>query len=251
MTTVVGLSARYANFLVHPLLPGPGVCQVCRGPAKAGYPTCWQCYEAGRILDPGVADAVVPVSLALKGEQYANELWRYKNTAGPQQQYFRMGLAAVLWRFLTLHEGCVAGRCAVPGFDIVTTVPSTSGRTNHPLRTMVADMIGPTRERHRDILAPAPDASALGRTASPTRYSASALWGENVLLIDDTWTTGHHAQSAATALKAAGAGSVAVVVLGRHLNTSYGETATHVQQARLRRFSWGACALKPWEHAQA
>ncbi|MGW0705918.1 hypothetical protein ACWD4G_08115 [Streptomyces sp. NPDC002643] len=197
-----------------------------------------------------MADAVVPVSLALKGEQYANELWRYKNTAGPQQQYFRMGLAAVLWRFLTLHEGCVAGHRAIPGFDIVTTVPSTSGRTNHPLRTMVADMIGPTRERHRDLLAAAPDASALGRTASPTRYSASALWGENVLLIDDTWTTGHHAQSAATALKAAGAGGVAVVVLGRHLNTSYGETATHVQQARLRRFSWGACALKPWDHAQ-
>lgn len=91
MTSVVGLSARYANFLVHPLLPGPGVCQVCRGPAKAGYPTCWPCHEARRILGTYAADAVVPVSLALKGEQYANELWRYENAAGPQQQHFRMG----------------------------------------------------------------------------------------------------------------------------------------------------------------
>ncbi|MFJ4832339.1 hypothetical protein ACIP79_20915 [Streptomyces sp. NPDC088747] len=251
MTTVVGLSARYANFLIHPLPPGPGVCQVCRGPSGVGYPTCWQCGEAGKILGTGVADAVVPVSLALKGEQYANELWRYKNTVGPQQQHFRMGLAAVLWRFLAAHEACIADHCAVPGFDVVTIVPSTSGRTTHPLRTMAADIIGPTRERHRDLLTPASGASALGRTASPARYTSSALWGENVLLIDDTWTTGHHAQSAATALRAAGAGSVAVVVLGRHLNTSYGETATHVQQARLRRFSWGSCALKPWDHAQA
>lgn len=248
MATVEGLSARYANFLVHPLLPDTGVCQVCRGPAKAGYPTCWQCHEARRTLGAGVADAVAPVSLALKNEQYANELWRYKNTAGPQRQYFRMGLAAVLWRFLALHEGCVAAHCAVPGFGVVTTVPSTSGRDDHPLRTMVADMVGATRDRHRDLLTPAPNATSLGRTASPSRYTSSALWGENVLLIDDTWTTGHHAQSATAALKASGAGSVAVVVLGRHLNTTYGDTATHVEQARLRRFSWDACALRPWSH---
>ncbi|MFF8021112.1 hypothetical protein ACFZDJ_08275 [Streptomyces sp. NPDC007896] len=249
MASVVGLSARYANFLVHPLLPGPGICQICRGPAKPGYPTCWPCQQASSILGTGMADAVVPVSLALKGEQYANELWRYKNAAGPQQQYFRMGLAAVLWRFLALHEACIADHCAVPGFDIVTSVPSTSGREGHPLRTMTAEMVGVIRNRYRDLLTPAPEAAALGRTASIARYTSSALWGENVLLIDDTWTTGSHAQSAATALKAAGAGSVAIVVLGRHLNASYGDTATLVEQARLRRFSWDACVLRPWNHA--
>lgn len=68
--------------------------------------------------------------------------------------------------------------------------------------------------------------------------------------IDDTWATGNHVQSAASALKAAGAGSVAVLVLGRHLNRSYGDTATHVEQARLRRFSWDSCALKNWNHAR-
>ncbi|KOV59828.1 hypothetical protein ADL01_34450 [Streptomyces sp. NRRL WC-3618] len=197
----------------------------------------------------GIADAVVPVSLALKGEQYANELWRYKNAAGPQQQYFRMGLAAVLWRFLALHEACIAAHCAVTGFDTITTVPSTSGRTDHPLRTLVADVVGATRSRHRDLLTPAPGAAELGRNVSAERYTSSALWGGNVLLIDDTWTTGSHAQSAAAALKAAGAASVAILVLGRHLNTSYGDTAAHVEQARLRRFAWDVCVLRPWSHA--
>ncbi|MGV9760775.1 hypothetical protein ACWDUC_33855 [Streptomyces tricolor] len=248
MATVVGLSARYANFLVHPLLPGPGVCQVCRGPTRVGYPMCWPCNEAAKLLGTGAADAVVPVSLALKGEQYANELWRYKNAVGPQQQYFRMGLAAVLWRFLTLHEGCIRAHCAVPSFDTVTMVPSTSGRPDHPLRTMLAEMVGVTRDRYRDLLAPTPEAVDLGRAASSGRYASAALWGENVLLIDDTWTTGNHAQSAAAALKAAGAGSVAIVVLGRHLNIDYGNTADHVEEARLRRFSWDACALRPWNH---
>lgn len=248
MATVVGLSDRYANFLVHPLLSAPGVCQVCRGTASLGYPNCRQCQQTGNALGTGVADAVVPVSLALKGEQYANELWRYKNAAGPQQQYFRMGLAAVLWRFLALHEACVAAHCAVSGFDVVTTPPSTSGREDHPLRVLVAEMVGATRDRYRDLLTPAPDAAALGRNPSRSRYTSAALWGENVLIIDDTWTSGNHAQSASAALKAAGAGSVAVVVLGRHLNVSYGDTATLVEQARLRQFSWDMCGLRPWHH---
>ncbi|MGW7527795.1 hypothetical protein [Streptomyces sp. NPDC054783] len=249
MATVVGLSARYANFLVHPLLPGPGVCRVCRGPANVGYPTCWRCNEAAKLLGVGTADAVVPVSLALKGEQYANELWRYKNAAGPQQQYFRMGLAAVLWRFLAMHEECIRTHCAVPSFDIVTTVPSTSGRGDHPLRAMVADMAGVTRDRHRDLLVPTPEAADLGRAASSRRYASARLRGESVLLIDDTWATGNHAQSAGAALKAAGAASVAIVVLGRHLNIGYGNTAEHIAQARLRRFSWDTCPLRPRGHS--
>ncbi|WP_345678341.1 hypothetical protein [Yinghuangia aomiensis] len=190
-----------------------------------------------------MADAVIPVSLALKGEQYANELWRYKNAAGPQQQYFRTGLAAVLWRFLDRHERCIADHCSVPALRVVTTVPSTSGRVDHPLRTMVSVMVGATRDRYRDMLIAAPNASELGRTASSLRYTSEALRDESVLLVDDTWTTGNHAQSAASALKAAGAGRVAVVVLGRHLNTDFGDTATHVERARLRQFSWESCVL--------
>lgn len=245
MATVIGLSARYANFLVHPLLAGPGVCQVCRGPATVGYPTCRRCEETTGVLGASAADVVVPISLSLKGEQYANELWRYKNAEGPQRQYFRIGLAAVLWRFLALHETCIAHRCAVSGFGVVTTVSSTSGRTDHPLRTMVAEMIHITRHRHRDLLTPA---AGLGRTASAARYTAQPLWGENVLLVEDTWATGNHAQSAVAALKAAGAACVAVVVLGRHLNRDFADTADHVAQARLRRYSWDVCPLRPWSH---
>lgn len=120
---------------------------------------------------------------------------------------------------------------------------------------MVAGVVDVTLDRYRDLLTPTPDArrpapgaSALGRSASTERYTSSALWGENVLLIDGTWTTGNHAQSASTALKVAGAGSVAVVVLGRHLNIDYGDTATYVEQARLRRFAWELWAIRPWIH---
>ncbi|NED11784.1 hypothetical protein [Streptomyces sp. SID9124] len=72
---------------------------------------------------------------------------------------------------------------------------------------MAASMVGATRDRCQD------------------------------LLVDDTWTTGNHVRSAATALKAAGARRVAVVVLGRHLNPSCRDTSDHVARARLWQFS--------------
>jgi orotate phosphoribosyltransferase len=63
-----------------------------------------------------------------------------------------------------------------------------------------------------------------------------------VLLIDDTWTTGANAQSAAATLKAAGSGPVAAVVIGRHLNREW-----HENDRRLRGigtpFDWSRCAL--------
>jgi hypothetical protein len=53
-----------------------------------------------------------------------------------------------------------------------------------------------------------------------------------VLLIDDMWTSGASAESAAAALRAAGARSVAGMVIGRHVNRGF-----HHNDARLRRIA--------------
>ena len=42
--------------------------------------------------------------------------------------------------------------------------------------------------------------------------------GADVLVVDDSWVSGGSAQSAAVALKLAGARRVAIVVIGRHVN---------------------------------
>ncbi|MEU9208808.1 hypothetical protein AB0D27_12870 [Streptomyces sp. NPDC048415] len=63
------------------------------------------------------------------------------------------------------------------GFDTVTTVPSVSGRAEHSLGALVAEMVGVTRGRHGDPLTPAPGAAALGRNVSAERYTSSALRG--------------------------------------------------------------------------
>ena len=63
-----------------------------------------------------------------------------------------------------------------------------------------------------------------------------------MLLIDDTWTTGANAQSAAAALKAAGAGRVAAVVIGRHVNRGWHDNDRRLA-ALVGRFEWTQCAL--------
>ncbi|MBL6279398.1 hypothetical protein JMF97_24910 [Micromonospora fiedleri] len=43
----------------------------------------------------------------------------------------------------------------------------------------------------------------------------------HALILEDTWTTGARVQSLAYALKAAGAATVATIVLGRHVDPNY------------------------------
>jgi orotate phosphoribosyltransferase len=95
-------------------------------------------------------------------------------------------------------------------------VPSGRGRPGpHPLAALIA----PYLARPPATLVTAGPADLGCRELDPGRFRAiQPLPGAAVLLLDDTWTTGASVQSAALALRAAGARHVAVVVLGRHLN---------------------------------
>ena len=97
-------------------------------------------------------------------------------------------------------------------------VPSGRGRPGpHPLRALAA----PYLARPWLSLRPRPGGDPWARSLDPTRFQATGLPpGATVLLLDDTWVSGASAQSAAVALKLAGAAAVAVVVVGRHLPAS-------------------------------
>jgi orotate phosphoribosyltransferase len=81
------------------------------------------------------------------------------------------------------------------------------------------------------------------RTVDPGKFSPTQnLAGEAVLLIDDTWTSGASAQSAAGALQTTGAGKVAVLVIGRHVSPEYGANAARLRTLP-RGFDWDRCAV--------
>jgi hypothetical protein len=157
---------------------------------------------------------VVPIAYAVKGSSYARQLWLYKSGrqgAGPAGR----ALALRLLLFLRDHGGCVWRRAGTgAGPTHVAVVPSSRGRPGeHPLRTLVA----PCLTLRWAALAARPGEASRLRDLDPRRFRAARLPGARVLLLDDTWTTGASAQSAAMALRRAGASAVAVVVLGRHL----------------------------------
>ena len=127
---------------------------------------------------------------------------------------------------------------------LVTTVPSGDRErdAHHPLRRIVGGARRPDADRHERLLERS-DATVAPREFERRQVPAlRPLNGEAVLLIDDTWTTGPSAQSAAAALEAAGAGPVAAVVIGRHLNREWHENDRRLRGIT-RPFDWSRCAV--------
>jgi hypothetical protein len=186
---------------------------------------------------------VLPISFSVHMGQLHAALRGYKE-GWDSADRFKVELAAVLWRFLGLHEGCVARAAGVDGFTVATTVPSSDPERDarHPLPGIVGQLVRPTADRYERLLSRSAQAVE-PRTVDAGKYVASRrLDGEAVLLIDDTWTTGANAQSAALALKAAGAAKIGVVVIGRHIRDDYGDNAKRLKV--LPAFSWERCALE-------
>lgn len=189
-------------------------CRTCRGPVRAGFARCYQCDLAGSQAGSLLADAVAPIGYAVKGGELARDLWLYKSgrpDAAGAQDRLRQLLAA----FLRDH-GPAVWRAAGMRPGVVAVVPSGQGRPgDHPLLRIV------------QAVTPLPVVPVCVRAGSvPRGRIVSTGWlsvhgqvtGENVLLVDDTWVSGASAQSAAAALKLAGAARVAVIVLGRHVD---------------------------------
>jgi hypothetical protein len=205
-----------------PLLSGPwpdlpGLCAVCHGPAAIGSARCFQCDLHSQCAPGSLADIVVPIAFAIKGGPHARNLWLYKSgqsRASSQVAEVAAGqLLALLLVFLRDHGRCVWRAAGSTGPTHLAVVPTARGRPGpHPLRALISPhVVAPWAE-----LATLPGGHPV-RELDPGRFAAGPLPGARVLLVDDTWTTGATAQSAAMALRQAGASSVAIVVLGRHV----------------------------------
>jgi orotate phosphoribosyltransferase len=73
-------------------------------------------------------------------------------------------------------------------------------------------------------------------------HARRRLNGQDVLLVDDTWTKGPSVQSAALVLKNAGAGRVGVLVIGRHVDPYFKHNGKRLRELP-RPFRWDVCAV--------
>jgi hypothetical protein len=245
------LRLRSAAPPLYPPAPRPAGspaadCEVCRGPVRPGFARCYQC-DRHALLGPALlADAVVPISYAIKGTPFADHLWRYKSvpvpsSSAPTSASARASVLALLLAFLTDHGPCVWQRASMPPPDRLAVVPTGAGRPGpHPLLRLVSPYL--RLPGCSLVLCP----GRQGRDLDLGRFQVQARpAGASVLLLDDTWVSGASAQSAAAALKLAGARHVAVIVLGRHVNPDDAASAPLLASLAAARYDPSACAVHP------
>jgi predicted amidophosphoribosyltransferase len=230
---------------VPPAGAGAGVCVVCHSGPNQGYSTCYSCGVTMSQVRYPVA-AVLPISLYEVSGQYWHVLRYYKDhhLAEVRTQLATI-LSATIARFTYRHWSCVAMMLGGAP-TVVTTVPSTrlaARPGEHPLVAAVrrSSLLAGF---HRTLLTRGPGQVGHQQASDDAFLVHSDLHDHRVLLIEDTFTSGARTQSAASALRVAGASAVAVVSAGRVIDPRWNENCERIwQYACAVEFSFESCAV--------
>jgi hypothetical protein len=171
-----------------------------------------------------LADRVGSLIYAVKPDSQSYLLvYNYKiAAAGPSLEPQVM---ALLGLGLRGHTECAA-KLAGARSTAWAVVPSTKGRSK--LHDLVSRMAHPdAREIKIDFTG----------TGRPDRLLHPELWSvqasgdrpEHVLLVDDSWVTGSHAQGVASALKTAGVPQVSVFTIANVLDPDWGPNPAFIK----------------------
>jgi hypothetical protein len=145
---------------------------------------------------------------------------------------------------LERHTKC-AGRLGGSPVTHWATVPSLPAKPGeHPLRGLALGH-GPGTE----IPLTATARVQQPRIVNPEHFACgvSLPADSHVLVIDDTWTTGGHAQSAALGLRTAGAGRISVLVVARWLKEDYKNNKEFIADLEGHDYNPAIC---PWTDAR-
>jgi len=242
MATVRDVALPLATMCTKVPAVGDDVCDRCHGCPHAGYHRCWSCrHVEGQLALP--CELVVPISLSTVHGQLHYQLRSYKGPRADMSWDFLVKTAALLGHFLQVHGACVSA-AAGGGWDIISSVPSSADRAGeHPLITAI-NLVRPLRDQHETLL---------GRGNAPITHTVASdqgyrplrrLDGERVLLVDDTFTSGARAQSAASALNIAGATVVAIVPIGRVISPDWSDQhASYWQRQSKLAYDFDKCCV--------
>lgn len=223
-------------------------CVTCFTPLLTGG-TCRDCSSTAYI--PGLPEARGFVIYAGYGEpiSQAGRLMRsYKQWHGTPQMRDTVSLLAAL--SLRGHANCVGTLVGQP-VTAWASVPSLPHRdSEHALHALVQPLARPGSNEIVLRAAPA-DRVQNPRAVQASHYSvvAGRPDGAHVLIIDDTWTSGGHIQSAALAIRAAGATAVSTLALARWLSLGWMDTTETWLKENLSRPDFDA-QLCPWTHGR-
>jgi predicted amidophosphoribosyltransferase len=191
-------------------------CAQCAIPVYR-YEHCLTCQRNSKRAD--LADVVALLAYAVAGEPSGEALRGYK-APEPQDEHY-VTVSQLVKLALSLHATCPEALTGSPvtHWAVVPSLPRKPGE--HALRKLVKDLL-PGEE----LPLLAAEKVRRPRAVSAGHFELEAgLAAGHVLLLDDTWTTGGHAQSAALALKKAGAGRVSLLVVARWIKRDFGDNA--------------------------
>lgn len=228
MTIRDRLVAEVGGYLRNVVREPHVTCAVCATPIKPAFDLCLRCWRDQQEFGDNLADLVVPIWYGIRGRQSGYLMHSYKDLEAPAKHNKTL-LSVLLLAALDFHGSCIERQLG-HDVDAWAFVPSlrTDRTGEHPLHVVVkrAGLTLPevellTNER----------ADPGQRVTSADRFALAAnshVRGRHVLLIEDTWTSGGNAQSAALTLRREGAASVTIVALARWLKPDESPTGEFV-----------------------
>lgn len=233
------LVAQAGGYLRNVIREPYVTCHTCATPVD-GYARCYRCQHD---RSAGVADIVAPLVYGIERTQSGILLRHYKDdVSGHARAQHARVLSRLLYVGIMAHQRCIEARVGQPVAARVA-VPSLNDRAGvHPF-TAIATAMNAVDDHL--ALVPAADATS-DRVVSATQFdvaSTRSLDGQHILVLDDTWTTGSRAQSAALALRAVGAGHVSVLVVGRWLSPGFGHNTDFIKTRLGRDYDPGTCPV--------
>jgi hypothetical protein len=174
-----------------------------------------------------LADLVVPLAYAIDGTESAAVVRNYKNHPLRMERERCGSIVRALLRLgISLHERCIGAVVGQP-VSARVVIPSLTNRLGaHPMMS-IAESLGLVGDV---VLKPGLDARCDRVVDAEKFLVGGAVTGRHILVLDDVWTTGSNAQSAALALRSAGAAAVSIMVIARWLNPRHRLSPTFIRE---------------------
>ncbi len=229
------LHQKASTFLDRVVRQRGFTCEVCGAPVVNGYETCYPCGELRSGLAP-IADRVASLVYAVEpGSQTYQVVRNYKgDRPGPDMRFIML---ALLILGLRGHTNCLNALSAAP-VDGWAVVPSTRGRA------MLHDLVTAISTRPDQEVRVRFQGVAGEREFAPEHWVVDIDSPRNhVLVIDDSWVQGAHAESVASALKSAGVQEVSIFTVARVLRSDWRPNRSLINALKGGTFDWKVC---PW-----
>jgi predicted amidophosphoribosyltransferase len=211
-------SDALAPDLVPPPLDAPDVCPMCRSWRPNGVDLCDNCQQTFEEVSRP-CPRVLPICLYAKPSAMRDRLTYYKDGTPEQKRRYAPEIAIIVARWFAEHEGAL--RTLTGGWDFVTVVPSATREPPQPLASALLALESPHAPALTDLLVRHLGEIGHRKLSDEGFRPSSSIDGSRVLLLDDVYTTGGTAQSAASALQFADADVVALIPIARRINPDY------------------------------